>query len=166
MGIRVGICGTGAFADCFIPLFKEHPEVEQVVLSDLDADKLAAKSERFGIPETCPSLDDLCDMDLDAIAIFTQHHIHCPQAIQALRSGKHVYSAVPSAITLDEIAELVQVVEDTGLVYMIGETSYYYPCTIYCRERYASGDFGRVIYAEAEYYHDTYDGSFHEYHPC
>jgi len=163
MGIRVGICGTGAFADSFIPLFREHPEVEQVVLSDLDPDKLAAKSEKFDIPETRPSLDDLCDMDLDAIAIFTQHHIHCPQAIQALRSGKHVYSAVPSAITLGEIADLVQTVEDTGLVYMIGETSYYYPCTIYCRERYANGDFGRVVYAEAEYYHDFDHGLYDVY---
>jgi len=26
---------------------------------------------------------------------------------------------------------------------MIGETSYYYPCTIYCRDRFARGDFGR-----------------------
>jgi len=163
MGIRVGICGTGAFADCFIPLFKEHPDVEQVVLSDLDADKLAAKSEKFGIPDTCPSLDELCEMDLDAIAIFTQHHIHCPQAVQALRSGKHVYSAVPSAITLEEIAELVDTVEETGLIYMIGETSYYYPCTIYCRERFQHGDFGRVVYAEAEYYHDFDHGLYDVY---
>jgi hypothetical protein len=27
MGIKIGICGVGAFADNFIPLFKAHPEV-------------------------------------------------------------------------------------------------------------------------------------------
>ncbi|NLE44989.1 MAG: Gfo/Idh/MocA family oxidoreductase [Chloroflexi bacterium] len=163
MGIRVGICGTGAFADSFIPLFTAHPAVEQVVLSDLDAEKLSAKSAKFGLPETCASLDDLCAMDLDAIAIFTQHHIHCPQAVQALRSGKHVYSAVPSAITMEEIADLVKTVEETGLIYMVGETSYYYPCAIYCRGRFRNGDFGRVVYAEAEYYHDFDHGLYDVY---
>ena len=160
MGIRVGICGTGAFATHFIPLFKAHPDVEQVVLCDLDREKLREKSERFGLPDTCPSLDELCARDVDAVAIITQHHIHGPQAAQALRAGKHVYSAVPSAISIEEMAGLVEAVEDTGRIYMVGETSYYYPCTIYCRERFQNGDFGHVVYAEAEYYHDYTHGMY------
>ena len=78
MGIRVGMCGVGSFAECFIPLFKQHPDVEHVILCDLDAEKLAAKSEKFGIPDTCPSLDELCETDVDAIVIITQHHLHGP----------------------------------------------------------------------------------------
>jgi predicted dehydrogenase len=163
MGIRVGICGTGAFSTGFIPLFKAHPQVEQVILCDLDSSKLEEKSRRFDIPDTCPSLDLLCETDVDAIALFTQHHIHCPQAIQALRSGKHVYSAVPSAISLEEISSLVDTVRETSLVYMVGETSYYYPCAIYCRERYAQGHFGRIVYAEAEYIHDFDHGLYDVY---
>lgn len=160
MGLKVGICGVGAFADCFIPLFKAHPLVEEVTLCDLDADKLRAKSERFDIPRTSPSLDDLCQRDVDAIAIITQHWLHAPQAVQALRAGKHVYSAVPTAHSLQEITDLVRAVEETGLIYMLGETSYYYPCTIYCRERFRKGDFGRIVYGEAEYYHDMDHGMY------
>ena len=160
MAIRVGICGVGAFADCFIPLFKHHPDVENVVLCDLDAEKLADKCEKFGIPDSCPSLDALCDTDVDAIAIITRHHLHGPQAVQALRAGKHVYSAVPSAISLDEIRELVRSVEETGRTYMIGETSYYYPCAIYCRDRFRKGDFGHIVYGEGEYYHDYIHGIY------
>jgi predicted dehydrogenase len=160
MGLKLGVCGAGAFADCFIPLFNAHPLVDEVTLCDLDPDKLAAKSQMHGIPRTCPSLDALCETDVDAIAVITQHWMHAPQAIQALRAGKHVYSAVPTAYTMEELTELVRTVEETGLVYMIGETSYYYPCTIYCRQRYEAGDFGRVVYAEAEYYHDWDHGLY------
>jgi len=160
MGIRVGMCGVGAFADCFIPLFKAHPLVEEVILCDLDAEKLRAKSERFGIQATCPSLDDLCALDIDAVAIITQHWLHAPQAVQALRAGKHVYSAVPTAHSLEELAELVRTVEETGRTYMLGETSYYYPCAIYCRQRFRAGDFGRIVYAEGEYYHDWDHGLY------
>ena len=75
-------------------------------------------------------------------------------------AGKHVYSAVPSAISLDEITALVRAVEQTGKIYMIGETSYYYPCAIYCRERFRKGDFGHVVYGEGEYYHDYSHGMY------
>ncbi len=160
MAIRVGICGVGSFAECFIPLYKHHPDVENVVLCDLDAEKLAAKCAKFGIEDHCASLDELCEMDVDAIVIITQHHLHGPQAVKALKAGKHVYSAVPSAISLEEITELVRTVEETGNIYMIGETSYYYPCAIYCRERFRKGDFGHVVYGEGEYYHDYVHGMY------
>lgn len=160
MGIKVGMCGVGAFANSFVPLFKAHPLVDEVTLCDLDAEKLREKSERFGIPKTCASLDDLCEMDVDAIAIITQHWLHAPQAVQALRAGKHVYSAVPTAHSLEELAELVRTVEETGQIYMLGETSYYYPCAIYCRERFEKGDFGRIVYSEGQYYHDWDHGLY------
>ena len=43
MALKIGICGTGAFADCFISLFNAHPLVDRVVLADLDAEKLKAE---------------------------------------------------------------------------------------------------------------------------
>lgn len=160
MGIKVGICGTGEFANHFIPLFKAHPAVDRVMLCDLDPVKLKEKAHKFDLPETCPTLDDLCQSDVDAIAIFTQHHVHGPQAVQAMRSGKDVYSAVPPGITIDEVAALVKTVEETGSIYMLGETSYYYPCAIVCRQRFRQGDFGHIVYSEAEYYHDYVHGMY------
>jgi predicted dehydrogenase len=159
MGIKVGVCGTGVFAQCFIPLIKRHPQVERVVLCDLVAEKLERTAAELDIADTCPSLDRLCQEDVDAIAIFTQNDRHAPQAIQALEAGKHVYSAVPSAISMQEITELVRAVERTGRIYMIGETSYYYPCAVYCRERFRKGDFGYIVYGEGEYFHDFSHGS-------
>ncbi|MEN8255652.1 MAG: Gfo/Idh/MocA family oxidoreductase [Verrucomicrobiota bacterium] len=160
MGIKVGICGTGAFADNFVPLFKAHPDVENVILCDLDAERLKEKCEKFGIAESSPSLEDLCERDVDAIAIFTQNDRHAPQAVQALKAGKHVYSAVPSAISMEEITELVKTVEETKQIYMIGETGYYYPWTIFCREKFQKGEFGQIVYSEGEYMHDYAHGFY------
>ena len=125
-----------------------------MVLCDLDGGKLQEKADRFGVEATCPSLDELCRTDVDAVVLFTQNNLHGPQALQALEAGKHVYSAVPAAITLEEITDLVRAVERNGRIYMVGETSYYYPCTLYCRKRHRNGDFGHVVFSEAEYHHD------------
>ena len=43
----------------------------------------------------------------------------------------------------------MRTVEESGLVYMLGETSYYYPAVLYCRRRYAAGHFGAIVYGEA-----------------
>jgi len=161
--IQIGICGTGAFSRGFIPLFKAHPLVRELVLCDLDRAKRDEAAAQNGIARTCPSLDELCQTDVDAIAIFTQNWMHGPQAIQALRSGKHVYSAVPSAVTMDEVTALVETVATTGRIYMVGETAYYYPCTLYCRERFRQGDFGHIVYGEGQYLHDFDNGLYEVY---
>jgi predicted dehydrogenase len=160
MGIKVGILGTGSFAQCFIPLFKAHPLVDELVLCDKNADKLSDNSRRHGVSRCYSSLDELCKSDVDAVAVITQHWLHAPQALELLNAGKHVYSAVPSAVTMDEITSLVDTVQRTKLIYMVGETSYYYPTAIYCRERFKAGDFGHVVYGEGEYYHDWDHGLY------
>ena len=160
MGLQVGIVGTGAFAQAFIPLFKAHPGVERVVLCDLDDAKLARSSDRFEITDTSPSLDDLCQTGVDAVCLFTQNWLHGPQAVQALEAGKHVYSAVPPGISVVEIEHLVAAAKSSGAVYMLGETSYYYPGVLYCREQYARGAFGHIVYGQAEYYHDWDHGLY------
>ena len=153
--------GVGSFAQGFIPLFRAHPLVDNVVLCDLDAEKLRANSAKHEIPDTCPSLDELCDSSVDAVVLITQNWLHAPQAIQALEAGKHTWSAVPAGIDVPELQALVATVEKTGCLYMLAETSYYYPAVLYCRQRFAAGDFGRIVYSEGEYYHD-YDHGLYE----
>ena len=58
---------------------------------------LAENAQRWSIAKTCPSLDKLCESDVDAVAIITQHWLHGSQAIAALEAAKDVYSAVPAA---------------------------------------------------------------------
>ena len=61
--------------------------------------------------------------DRDAVAIFTQRWTEGALVLQAHRAGKHVYSDVPMAIT--------DGVRETGLAYMMVETSHYNPSTVY-----------------------------------
>lgn len=152
--IKVAVVGTGSFSHHFIPLFQAHPDVEEVVLSDIDADKLKQCADKYNLSRTLPSLDEVCNSDVDCVALFTQNWMHGPQAVQALNAGKHVYSAVPSGVSLEEMEAMLQAATAAKRIYMVGETSYYYPHVIYCRQKYKEGAFGDIVYGEAEYYHD------------
>ncbi len=154
MQLKIGVCGISEFGQKFTPLFKAHPMVSEVAIADLRTEVLAEVAKENRIERTYSSFEELVQSDVDAIALFTQRWSHAPMAIQALKAGKHVYSAVPAAATLEELEELVKTVEETGLTYILGETSYYRPPNIYCRKRFAKGDFGKFVYGEGHYYHD------------
>ena len=49
--------------------------------------------------------------------------------------------------------EITELVKKTGLTYLMGETCYYYPCAMFCREAYSQGKFGGFIYGASQYYH-------------
>ncbi|GLX67013.1 Gfo/Idh/MocA family protein [Paenibacillus glycanilyticus] len=160
MGYKIGVVGAGQFSKCFIPLFQAHPFVDQVALAEQRQDRLDKYAEFFGIKETYRSLDEMLLSDVDAVAIFTQRHLHGEQTLKALKAGKHVYCAVPMAQSKEEIALILDAVKETGLIYMTGETSYYYPSTVICRDRFKAGHFGKFVYGEAQYLHDMLHGFY------
>lgn len=170
MGISVGLVGLGSFGSAFADLFMSHPLVDRIALCDREPDRVErfARKEswqaKFSRRDRYDSLDAICESDLDALVIITQPWLHAPQCIQAMESGKHVYSAVPiiSIPDADEILEwcdrLVQTCARTGMHYMLGETTYYRPQAMYCRRQAAEGAFGHFVYAEGEYLHDVDSG--------
>ncbi len=153
--IRIGFVGCGQFCQHFVPLFKVHPAVEYIAVCDIFRDRSEDFQKRFGANKIFDTFDEMIASDeINAVAIFAQRHIHGEMAIKALKAGKHVYSAVPMAIDIDEIKEIVRLAKETGLTYSMGETGIYRPASIYCRQNYAKGVFGDLVYAEAQYNHD------------
>lgn len=158
MGMSVGVVGLGMFGPIFVEPLKRHPGVQRVALCDKVPERLKAASERFAIAECYDSLEAACTSDLDALVIITQHWMHAPQAIQAMESGKHVYTAVPCAWSLEECDQLVDAVKRTGQIYMNGETSFFRAEAAFCRQKQREGAFGEIFYCEGEYLHDISHG--------
>ena len=152
--IKIAIIGCGRFAKNFVPLFKAHPEVEKVVVCDLIRERAEEYSKNFGVDIIDSFEEALSSKDINSVAIFTQRFKHGEMVISALKAGKHVYSAVPCSISIDEIKEIEKLVRSTRLTYSMGETGFYRAPAILCRKLYKEGHFGRFVYGEAQYNHD------------
>ncbi len=166
MGISIGLVGLGSFGAAFADLFRKHPAVDRVALCDCEPERMRAIAARPGWEKKFASADAFTDYAallrarLDAVAIFTQPWLHAPQALAALEAGRHVYSAVPVIMlpdgdeTLDWCDRIIRACRQSGKHYMLGETTYYHPETMFCRRQAAAGKFGDFVYAEGEYFHD------------
>lgn len=163
MTFSIGVVGAGQFGGQFAHLFNLHPGVSDVYVVDERPERAAQAVERYHLAGTKADFEELLASDVGAVAIFTQRWTHGPLVERALRAGKHVYSAVPMAVSEEEIARIIDAVRDTGKVYMMGETSYYNPATVYARGQQEAGRFGRIFYSEGDYVHDMDLGFYDAY---
>ncbi|GAA3604182.1 Gfo/Idh/MocA family protein [Microlunatus ginsengisoli] len=164
MSFSIAMIGAGQFAGSFAHLFDLHPGVSKVYATDVLPERATELVSRYGLAGTFGSFDDvLASREVDAVAIFTQRWSHGPLVVRALKSGKHVYSAVPMAVSAEEIGAIIDAVRETGLTYMMGETSHYNPAVVYAREMIAKQEFGRIFYAEGDYLHDMDLGFYDAY---
>ena len=157
----IAVIGCGDFSPHFIPLFKAHPYTEKVYVCDRVPEKAEKCSKDYGV-ESIGSFEQALErQDITAVAIFTERHTHGPLVKAALKAGKDVYSAVPMAGEVEECLEIVDIVKNSDLIYMMGETCVYYPCSMYCKKEHEKGAFGDFVFGESQYFHDLSHFSEH-----
>jgi len=158
--IRIGVIG-GGFGSGFF--FHEEPNCIVEAVSDLRDDRREKLMKVYKCSKSYPSLEKLIlDPKIDAVFIATEAPNHHRHVMAALDAGKHVLSAVPCVMTLEDCETLRDKVKSTGLTYMMAETSYYRQNTISVRKFFQEGKFGELISAAAEYNHPGLDVLFFE----
>lgn len=150
--VRIGIVG-GRFGATF--QWHRHPSCSVEAVCDIRADRVQAMREIYRCESGYSEFREMLrHPGLDAVGVFTPAPLHAWMAIEAMNAGKHVVSAVPAALKLDDLESLVETVRRTGMRYMMAETTYYRPQIITCRKWAEEGRFGDIFYSESEYHHN------------
>jgi len=164
--LRVGIVGYGVCKFGVEFGFQDHPNVEVLAVSDLIPERCAGLAKACRCQKTYSSLEELVKDDrIEAVFVATDAPNHAQHCIEVLNHRKHVASAVPAVLgSLEDADRLHETVKKSGLKYMMFETSCFHEDLHAMRKHYQSGDLGRVVYAEGEYFHympepiDSYKG--------
>ena len=153
--IRVGLVGYGVCRFAAEFSFQHHPNVEVVAVSDLFPDRCANLAKVVGCERTYPSLEELVKDDrIEAVFVATDAPSHARHCMEVLAHGKHVASAVPAVFgSIEDADRLFEAVRKSGLRYMMFETSCFRADLFAMRQIYDTGGFGKLVYAEGEYYH-------------
>ncbi len=150
--VRIGIVG-GGFGCSFH--WHLHPQCQVTAVCDIQDRPLERLKQTYGCANAYKNFREMLKHpDLNAVGVFTPAPLHAWMAIEAMKAGKHVISAVPAAMSQEELEAILECVKSTGMNYMMAETSYYHPEIIFCREARERGEFGTLSYSEAEYHHE------------
>jgi predicted dehydrogenase len=141
---HVGLVGLGYWGPNLARNFDELGAL--AALCDLDPElreRFAARYPNVTIYADYGEL--LANPGIDAVVVATPVPTHYALAKQALEAGKHVFVEKPPAMRAAEMAELVGLAEERGLVLMPGHLLLYHPGVQKLKELVDSGQLGEVL---------------------
>lgn len=149
--INVAIIGLGFGAE-FIPIYQKHKNANMYAICQRTKSNLDKIGDTFGIDVRYTDYDELLkDPKIDMVHINSPIGAHAEQSIKALKAGKHVACTVPMATTVEECKEIVDLVEQTGLTYMMMETVVYSREFLFVKEMYDKGELGKIQFLRASH---------------
>ena len=153
--VRIGVLGAYR-GTSMINYCKRADHAEVVAICDKSPEALDAQREAAaGMNITFyDHFDKFIEHDMDAVVLANYANEHAPFAIRCLKKGLHVFSEVLPVQNMKEAVELVEAVEESGLVYAYGENYCYMPAPYEMKKLYATGEIGEFEYGEGEYIHN------------
>ena len=153
--VRIGVLGAYR-GTSMINYCKRADHAEVVAICDkspeaLDGQRADAEGLDIAFYE---KFDDFIQHDMDAVVLANYANEHAPFAIRCLKRGLHVFSEVLPVQNMKEAVELVEAVEESGLVYAYGENYCYMPAPYEMKKLYRQGVIGEFEYGEGEYIHN------------
>ena len=151
---KVAMIGLGFGAE-FIPIYQSHPLGSIHAICQRNEASLKKIGDTFGIEKRYTKYEDvLKDPEVDFVHINTPIPDHAWMSMAALKAGKHVMCTVPMATTIEECRQIVELVKQTGLKYMMAETVVYSREFLFIRELYRKGELGEIQYMAASHPQD------------
>ena len=151
--IRYGILGFGLHAvRRLMPGFALASNSRVTALSRRDMKQAQASAAEYKIAHAFDSAADLCrSPEVDAIFVATPDYSHLKDVLLALESGKPVLCEKPMGMNASECRQMVEAARRAKLLLGTAQVFRFERSTANLRERIASGQVGRPIFARSEF---------------
>jgi predicted dehydrogenase len=114
--LKVGVVGCGTISAIYLSnLTKKLPGVEVTAVADLVPERAKARAAEFGIPRACTVEELMADDAIDLVLNLTVPLAHTEITLQAVSSGKHVYSEKPLAVSLRDAEKILTLARKKGV---------------------------------------------------
>jgi predicted dehydrogenase len=137
--LGAALVGSGGLARwAHLPNLKKIPHVSLRAVHSASGARGKSYALRFGAAYCATDYEEILrDPEIDLVLITSRNQHHAPQAIGALRAGKHVFVEKPMALTEQECRELCAAVEETGKQLTVGFNRRFAPFYIELKKRLA-----------------------------
>jgi len=160
--LRVGVIGCGTVAQIMhLPYLRELSDrYEIAALCDLSPGLLESLAGYYGVAQRYTDYREMLAADLDAVLVLSTGS-HSPQALAALRAGKHVLVEKPMCFTLREADAMIAAAEASGRTLMVAYMKRYDPGYRYAQA--ALSNFGELRYIQINTLHPS-EPPYHNIH--
>ncbi len=145
--VRIALVGCGRISRNHFDAIRRIDGLELVAVCDVVSERAEAAGEAEGVP-WFTAIDVMLDtVPSDAVVIATPSGMHPQHGILAARSGRHVITEKPMAISLQGADALVQACDDAGVRLFVVKQNRLNPPVQLLKRALDKGRFGRLYMA-------------------
>jgi 1,5-anhydro-D-fructose reductase (1,5-anhydro-D-mannitol-forming) len=151
--IRFGILGFGLHAaKRLMPGFALAQNCRVTALSRRTRTKAQESAAQYRIPLAFDSAESLCrSTEVDAVFVTTPNACHLQDVLLAIRCGKPVLCEKPMGTQADDCEQMVKAARSARLLLGVAQVFRFEESTARLRERVATGQIGRIVFARSEF---------------
>lgn len=142
--IRVGLVGAGFVSAFHLRALKGIPRAKVVGIADIIPERAKDRAEKFGIPRSYSSLEQLLEDDFDVLHVATPGPTHFELALKGLEAGRHLFVEKPFTTTVEEADRLMAEAEARNLRIIVDHSLLGDPQMARGREHIQRGRIGDV----------------------
>lgn len=113
--VGIGFIGVGVISDTYLENLNSFPDVNVVILGDLDTDRARAQADKWGVAESGTVDDVLAHPDVDLVVNLTIPAAHVEVSSKAIAAGKHVWTEKPLGLDRESTSALLKQAADARL---------------------------------------------------
>lgn len=122
--VRLAYIGLGRWAAVLAKAQARSTVIEPVSCFSRSEEKRTAFMERFGIPRSAATLEELlADDEVEGVIVTTPNDTHREVISACLEAGKAVYTEKPISTTVEDAVAIADVVRATGRVFAVGHSA-------------------------------------------
>src|SRR5436853_2474942 len=147
--LRFGIIGCGVIGRLHAEAITSLPDAQLVAVADIIPERAQELAEKYHVKPYSDFHEMLAREQLDVVDICTPSGQHGEEAIQVMRSRRHVIVEKPMDISRAAIEEMLRVQQETGVKLAVISQHRFDPDTIKVHDLVEAQAFGRLVLGNA-----------------
>ncbi|MGO2362201.1 MAG: Gfo/Idh/MocA family protein, partial [Brachybacterium tyrofermentans] len=135
-------------SDTYLEHLGSFPDVDVLVLGDLDTDRARSQAEKHGIPAWGTAQDVLDHPGVQVVVNLTIPAVHAEISASAIAAGKHVWTEKPLGLDRESTSALLKAADEAGLRVGCAPDTVLGPGVQTAKREIAKGTIGRPLFAQ------------------
>ena len=161
--LNYAVIGYGFIGRRHVETLKSFEDTDCTAVCDINPVRLEEAKLLYPDIEVYSSADELFrKADIEGVIISANNNQHRELVIKAARAGKHILCEKPAALTVAELDEMIEAVNQAGVTFTVHHQRRFdkdYQCVKECYDKHVLGD---IYTIQSSLY--GYNGNMHDWH--
>ncbi len=126
--MKIAVIGTGSMGKNHVRVLKNIPEVNEIVITNINRKILEDTSKKFGILKKYQNHIEMLEKEKpDGVIVATPPGSHKKNVLDVIDAGVNVLVEKPIARTIEDAEEMIKAAEKKGVIFTVGHIERFNP---------------------------------------